>query len=183
MIEFPPELVGRAKRGDALALEELCHRMLAFVNGVLARAGATAEEREEITQETALRVLRALDTLRDDSRLAGLIVVCARHAWFDYLRRKTKQARLKYVPTNTLADVCVQGGDPQDLATLESSVIDAVERMGEEFSALFVLWRFQRLTARELAEILGVSVSTVKNWKRRLMERLAAVVYGESENE
>ena len=172
MAAFPPELVRCARQGDPEALEELCRGISTSATAVLRRAGATPSELEDVVQDCIVRVLRALKTLKHENRLAALVVLSSRHAWFDHLRRKHKQQELRRVLEQRLARISIRDNSPHKAARLEAALVRAIESMPLRLRKLFFLWKLEGLTTRDIATDLGVCCSTVKNLKLLLLKKL-----------
>lgn len=167
-------LVARCQLGEPAAFERLVERwhlpIWRWVRGV---AGDPAVA-EEIVQEAWLRILRGIGRLRDPARLRSWLFSIVRRTFVDRLRWRYAEER------NEPLDAEPAGGDAtdelaaEDLDHLHAAVADLPPPDRETI----VLFYLRELDLREVAEVLGVPVGTVKSRlhraRRRLRERLAA---------
>ncbi|MGD8394903.1 MAG: sigma-70 family RNA polymerase sigma factor [Candidatus Eiseniibacteriota bacterium] len=82
------DLVARCAAGEAVAWEVLVHRYRRLVYAVPSRAGLASDEADDVFQDTFTRLLAALPTLRDRSRVRAWLVTTARRLTVDVTRRR-----------------------------------------------------------------------------------------------
>lgn len=160
------ELVRLARAGRSEAYAELVRRWAGRVTAFChSRAGASAAD--DLAQETLLRGFRALGSLSDPERFGPWLCGIALRTCLDHCKAKKNHQ----VPFSTLSP------DQHPEAYLcngEASVLDEVEReddrrhllaeveaLPEDCRQVVLLYYYQDLTYRELAEVLGVSPATV----------------------
>lgn len=167
-------LVVRCQLGEAAAFDELVARwhepVWRWVSGVAGDPAAA----EEIVQEAWLRILRGIGSLRQPERLRSWLFSIVRRTFVDRLR--WRYAAERHEP---LADEPA-GGDETDLLAAEELDLlhAAVAELPPPDRETIVLFYLRELDLKEVAEVLGVPVGTVKSRlhraRRRLRERLAA---------
>jgi RNA polymerase sigma-70 factor (ECF subfamily) len=146
-------------------------------------------EAEELTQETFLKVSRALSGFRGESQLSTWIYRIATHVALDRLRSRSFQAGLRNRSTEedeiagALPDTDVWSGEekpeaPQALALEEMNecIRGVVEALPENYRAVLVLSEFEGLKDREIAEIVGDSLGAVKIRLHRGRAKLKAAL-------
>lgn len=141
------------------------------VSRYLHALGLAPAEAEEVVQETFLRLCQHLDSAGPRDNLRGWVFRVAHNLARDEHRRQKRR------PTETL-DEGERSADPQ--ATPEQRVM-ARERTMRLEKALARLPENQReclhlraegLRYREIAEVLGASVSTVAEWIQQALKTL-----------
>lgn len=145
-------------------------------------------EAEDLAQEVFIRVNQALSTFRGESRISTWIYRIATNAAYDRLRQSSYQLTSpKNLADNPDFDELVD----QDLWTSESSpsiekslhikqrnecFCNFIESLPENYRLVVALSQLEDFTAREIAEILGLSVGVVKirlhRGRAKLLEEL-----------
>jgi len=84
------DLLRRCRSGDAAAWAVVVERYERLVFSVALRNGASWEDAGDVTQTTFIALLDAIDSLREDERLASwLMTVARRQAWRSRRRTET----------------------------------------------------------------------------------------------
>ena len=149
---------------------EYRQRILHYLDGMVGPA-----EAEELTQETFLKVSRALAEFRGESQLSTWIYRIATHVAVDRLRSRSFKEGLRSVSTEedeiagALPDTDVWSGEEKPAATqtlaleeMNACIRGVVEELPENYRAVLVLSEFEGLKDREIAEIVGDSLGAVK---------------------
>ena len=181
---FDEELVGMFVDGrDEDAFNELVNRYSDKVYRLAYRITNNQNDAEEILQEVFLILIEKLSTFRKESRFSTWLYRVASNASFMYLRNQ-KRSREKetslddYKPYN---DYGVLEGveerdwsgrpDSQLLSAEGTQLIEkAISELPEEYRVVFHMKDIERLTSKEIAKALGLSVPAVKS--RVLRSRL-----------
>ena len=178
------ELVQLVLQGERAACDELVQRwsarLLAFCH---ARVG-NHHAAEDLAQEALLRGLRGLRTLQSPEQFGTWLCSIALRVCLDW--RKAKQS--SQVPFTVLE----ANGQTDELAitahdTAEADVdrsddvrclLQEVAALSEQHREILLLYYYQDVTYRDLAEMLGVSTATVNarltQARAILRERLVA---------
>lgn len=141
-------------------------------------------EAEDLTQETFLRAHQKLSTLVDDSRLVPWLYKIATNV----ARDRFRQASFRHRPQplgdhgedDTGTSVALDDGPRLDKVLEQREMGDCVrgflERLPEPHRAAILLHDVEGLTNPEIAEMLGVSLSTVKIRVHRARKELRAAL-------
>ncbi|MDF1553681.1 MAG: sigma-70 family RNA polymerase sigma factor [Deferrisomatales bacterium] len=164
--------------------DEYRQRILHYLEGMVGAA-----EAEELTQETFLKVSRALSEFRGESRLSTWVYRIATHVALDRLRSRSFQERLRSLSTEedkvagALPDADVWSGEEKPSVTqslareeMNACIRGVVEELPENYRAVLVLSEFEGLKDREIAEIVGDSLGAVKIRLHRGRARLKAAL-------
>jgi len=148
-------LVSRARAGDQGALEQLYRAYEAGVYTLARRLTRTAEDAEDVLQETFLEVCRSLGGWRGDGSLWGWIrTIAASKALMRYRREKVRA-------TETLDDDTGAAGGED--VPLRLDLETALARLPQRSRAVVWLHDVEGYTHEEIAELMGMTTSFSKS--------------------
>jgi RNA polymerase sigma-70 factor, ECF subfamily len=174
------DLVHALRAGDPEAPAALWARYSPSVGRVLAKALGPTLEIEDLTQEVFLRVFGRLPSLRDPSALRAFVLAVAMNVLKWELRRRWIGRRVRLSGTGELPDIESTSADAEARHALQRCyrILDSLptkERMA------FVLRYMEGMTIDEVAEALGVSISTAKRWVGRGAAKVGEQVAGDAD--
>ena len=176
-----PELdevtLARARTGDLSAQAALVIRYESAVKTLLSRMlGPDRALVEDVTQETFLRVLRALPGFSSGgrARLITWIVTIATRQAIDHLRKRGRQ--MVAGALEGLQVVLPRPDQVADRRALAIALMRAIAALGPPLQAAFVLRELHGLSYEEIAETLEVDVGTVKSRLYRARAMLQAAL-------
>lgn len=164
------ELVRRCLAGDQKAYRDLVRRFQRPVFSVLVRIVRRAEDAEDLTQETFIRMFRALDRYDPGRPFSAWLFTIATRLAIDQLRRRR-------VPTVSLQvsepgsheertlDVEDQGLKPDEIASHGEEARrtqELIDSLPEHYRIVVLLRHQQDLSYEEIAEALNLPLGTVK---------------------
>lgn len=157
-----------------MMLAELVEQYYAMLYRYAYRLSGSASDAEDLTQQTFLKAHANLSQLRDSDRAGSWLFTILRNTYF-------KTCRYEHRPVADLD--CVP--EPADHLN-ENSGIDteriqnALDELPEEFRSPLILYYFNDLSYREIAEQMGVPIGTIMSrlvrGKAYLRRRLASQV-------
>jgi RNA polymerase sigma-70 factor (ECF subfamily) len=178
------ELIARARQKDFSAFEALLERYEDKVFRLAYRFVRNESDAKEILQDTFLSVWRKLDTFKGDSQFSSWVYRVAANT---ALMRLRSQRRHPEISTEDLPPGFLDGfrpatGGGEALAHLPSPgenwakrpdeqlqsdelrrhIQAAVEALPELYRTVFLIRDVEGLSTEETAEVLGISVPTVK---------------------
>ena len=157
-------LVARAKSGDLGALEYVYRAHERGVYTLARRLTKTAEDAEDVVQETFLEVCRSLGSWRGDGSLWGWIrTIAASKALMRYRREKVREAEV-------LDENDGPGG--ADDVPLRLDLESAMGRLSERTRAVVWLHDVEGYTHEEIAELMGMTTSFSKSQLARAHQKL-----------
>ncbi|MCU1375982.1 MAG: polymerase subunit sigma [Actinomycetia bacterium] len=159
--EPDPAIVLAAKAGDLAAFEVLVRSYQAPVWRFLRHLVADAGLAEDVTQETFVRVHRALPRFDGRSRFTTWLFQVARNAGIDALRARDRRDRLPSLAASPPSS-------PEERHELRAALAALTPDLREALLAVEVLG----LTYLEAARMIGVPEGTVKSRVHRARERL-----------
>jgi RNA polymerase sigma-70 factor, ECF subfamily len=164
------ELVRRSLSGDQKACRDLVLRYQRQVYSVLMRVVRSPQDAEDLTQDTFVRMFRALDRYDPERPFTAWLFTIATRLGIDHLRRR----RVKTVSLNVsepgsteerTIDVEDPGLHPDEVtshAEEEVRARDLIDSLPEHYRIVVVLRHQQDLSYEEIAEALNMPLGTVK---------------------
>lgn len=178
------DLLLLAKKGDGRAFEQIVTATESAVYNLALSILKRKEDAEDVTQETYLRLWRAItDTSIESPK--SYILRTARNLAFDVIRKNSKRED---------ADTVVQGADEEfeiesedtdsaarpDLAYLQKmerqAVRESINELPTSARELIILRDLEGLPYSEIANVLGIPEGTLKSKLFRARERLRKTI-------
>lgn len=151
----------RVQQGDGRALDALVERHRRRLYGFLARRASDAR-RDDLFQETWLRVVRAKDRFDPTQRFTTWLFQIANNLCRDGARRRAVESRERARAAADAAAAATHGGGAPGLE-LRLDVGRRLARLPDRLREVLVLRYFEDLPEREIAAIVGVPAGTVKS--------------------
>ena len=164
MQEPDPRILARARQGDLAAFEELVRTYQAEVFRFARHLTPDRTAAEDVTQEAFLRAFRFIGGYRGETRFSSWLLRIARNCAID-------AARKQHYP------IVDQDARPERAGAIANAVVRAeldaaLESLGAEHRETFLLVEVLGLSHREVADVLGVRVGTVKSRMFRARQAL-----------
>lgn len=152
-------------------LRELYNRYKGAVFGYLYRMTGSAQEAEELTQETFYQAILSLHRYRADGPVMAWLLRIARNVYLKRVRRSSREVPTAYV------DDQLRGSEPGPEQGLiqqgeRESIRLAMSRLPEQYRTVLVLREVQELSHAEIGLILEKSEATVRVLVHRARQRL-----------
>ena len=172
-------LVAGAIDGDLAAFERLVRRFQSMAWGYAFAHVGDVHLSEDVAQEAFVDAYRHLSDLRAPEAFSAWL----RTIVFKHCDRLTRGRQVPVVPLDTVADLGSAGASPAQIAErrqVREKVRDAVQTLSEPQRVVTTLFYLQCYSQREIADFLGVPVSTVKkrlfDARQHLKERMIDMV-------
>lgn len=152
------------RESPPLGIEELIRRFHPLLYRYAYRLSGSRTDAEDLTQQTYLIAHQSLHQLREESKAKSWLCTILRHA---YLRSDRRQ----------IASLASEAGhDPiqpmVDIACDEEAVQAALQQLPEEYRSPAILFYFQELSYKEIAEALESPIGTVMSRLSRAKQHL-----------
>jgi RNA polymerase sigma factor (sigma-70 family) len=174
---MPPtdnDLMSEVRDGRVERLAVLFERYQTMLFNFFLRLTGNRAVSEDLVQEVFMRILKYRADYQGDSRFNVWLFQIARNAHIDHLRKQKGNLPLdeQFVETpdrGPLPDAVYEAGREAEL------VRRALDRLPVRKREILVLFRFQNLKLREIAELLGCQVGTVKVQAHRALKDLSRI--------
>jgi RNA polymerase sigma-70 factor (ECF subfamily) len=179
-------LVARCLAGDEKAYRELVERYQAQVYSLAMRMVRRAEDAEDLTQETFVRMFRALSRYDPSRPFAAWLFTIASRLCIDHIRRrKVGLVSLTQRERNSEEEYDIEVEDPglkpDEVAThAEESrrTAELIDSLPPHYRIVVILRHVQDLSYEEIATALQLPLGTVKARIHRARELLKARIEG-----
>ena len=174
-------LIDRLAGGDQTAFYDLVSRYKKKIYYLAYDITGDHHEAEDISQEVFMKVYRSLKTFRRDAKMRSWLHQITVNASIDSLRKKSvRQAKstgeLDHVSTQ---ENLVAGGahnlDPlqsAQFAQIQNRISQGLQKISPKERTVFVMCHYNGLKLNETAEILNVTIGTVKSLLFRAIRKL-----------
>jgi len=177
-------LVTRVAAGDRRAFEALYERYAATVFGLALKMLGDREVAEDAVQEIFWRVWRRLGSFDRSRAFAPWLFGIAHNYCIDELRRRKVRPQQVYEDDDhpILSDIPddTDIGETAILTEQRQVVRSALEQLPEEQRQALLLAYFGGLTQQEIAAQLGNPLGTVKTRMRLGLQKLRALLQGQT---
>lgn len=155
------ELMEQVRDGKVEKLAVLFERHQTMLYNFFLRLTGHRAASEDLVQEVFVRILKYRAGYQGESRFNLWMFQIARNAHIDYLRKKKDTVGLdeQFIETPGPEPLPEKRYEIDEEAAL---VRKALDRLPAQKKEILVLFRFQDLKLREIAELLGCQVGTVK---------------------
>ena len=176
------EVAVEALRGSGAACEALVRRFERPVYNLIARLVQDPGMAEDLTQESFIKMFRALGTFDPQQRFSSWLFRIAHNTAIDYLRQRRPVMVAPTIdeegeerdPLTALADVAALS--PERAASnreLAAALDAAIDRLRPEYRSAIVLRHQEGLEYDEIAHVLDLPLGTVKTYLHRARRELA----------
>lgn len=128
---------------------------------------------QDITQETFLRFFEKIEHYQSYGKALNYLYVIAGNACRDFYKKK-KYSLLEEIPDYAEYMIAAEMTEhPQERIPLKLQIEKAMDQLPDEIRETAILFFFQELKQKEIAKILGISLSLVKYRVSRAKQILA----------
>lgn len=168
-----PGIVARARRGDMRAHEIIYRTYSAPVYSLLARMTGSTATADDLSQDTFIEVIRSIDRFRGDASLATWIRRIAVSKCLMYMRSawQNRATLFRDLGENHPATEPRIVGEVA-LSQVQIDLERALARLSDVSRVVVILHDIEGYTHREIAVLMGKSVSFSKSQLARAHQRL-----------
>jgi RNA polymerase sigma-70 factor (ECF subfamily) len=165
-------LARRVIAGEPSAQREVWDRYAPMVHGVLRRALGAEHDFDDLLQDVFLRVFDRVVGLRELGALRSFIYsVTIRVVRWEIRRAQSRRRQAAALLHHDGSGVVTVDHETRDLLARVEAVLAG---MPQKERAVFVLVHVEGQALAEIAEGLGISLSTAKRWLKRGVHRIEA---------
>ncbi|MEO8450087.1 MAG: sigma-70 family RNA polymerase sigma factor [Gemmatimonadota bacterium] len=178
------EVVALAKQGSEAAYRELIRRYERPVFSLIFRMVRNRELAEDLSQETFVKVLNAVESYRPEFKFSSWVFKIANNAAIDHLRRREldtlsldgsphaetpEMIEATALQVREYAETQLEEVENRELGR---SIGAAIEKLRPEYRACILLRHVEGRPYEEIAEILSLPLGTVKTYIHRARNEL-----------
>lgn len=175
--QMDPEGAGFDTRADPALYAEAYPRIRRYIGSLV----HDQSEAEDLTQDTFLRAYRSREALREPQAKMTWLYRIATNVSVDRMRQRARRP--------AVADTEIEEIDPPDEGAALQKVIEQAEMssciqgflsaLPDNYRSVMMMADLQEMSGPEIAELLGISVATVKIRLHRARQKLKAAIAAE----
>jgi RNA polymerase sigma-70 factor, ECF subfamily len=171
-------LIERFKKGEIGAFDEIVNKYQKQVYNIAYGFIGNCEDAYDISQEVFIKVFRSLRQLKNSASFFLWLKRITINTCTDFVRRQANEQNLeefsyiqeRYANDNRTSDSIMETGE------LKNVINRAVERLPMKQRKVFMLRHYDELPLKDIAEVLGCSLGTVKAHLFRATQRLRTLL-------
>ncbi len=170
------QLIRGVINGDQKAIRHLLDEYQDYIYSICYSVLRTKEESEEATQDTFLKIIKALPRYVKRGKLSTWIYSVAYRTALDYLRKRKITEEIDNYDREEEADIEAR------ITGVERSTVLAklIDKLNPKDSALIRMHYFEEMSIKELANITSLSESNVKVKLYRSRKMLSQLIKKEN---
>lgn len=174
------ELAHALAGGEAWAIGMAWHRFAPMVLTMAERSLGSRSDADDLAQEVFINVHRSAKTLREPAKLRSFVYSFAIFALKSELRRRRLRGWLSFLTPEALVELGAGSVDMEsrDLLRRFYALLD---RLTARDRLVFSLRELESMTVEEIAEVMDISVSTVKRSLSHAMTRLSGWIMADAD--
>lgn len=156
------ELIKKAKQGNIIAFGQLVEVHYPVVERFAYQLGNRREEIEDITQEVFIRVYRFLDQF-SQAKFSTWLYKITLNVTRDFARKRQSNLRKVFKIQQDFRNEDYPEIESKVLRNEEDRILHlAIQKLDEKYRVPIVLYYFHEKKYEEIAEIMSITLSTVK---------------------
>ena len=167
-------LIERVKNGDRDAFMTITNLYQKKVFLLAYSFFRNRDDALDIVQETFLRFFQKVEMFRRGENFQNWLLQIAKNLCIDYYRKN--YGKRKELMSNTPVDelnLSVQNGhDPEVASDLRTIFSASIKKLAKRQKMIFVMKHYNQLKYKEIAEVLGISLGTVKSLHYKAVQNL-----------
>jgi len=172
------ELIVRAQQGDKEAYIDLIRIHQQTVEKFAFQCGVHSNDLADVSQEVFVKLYRFLHQFKQD-RFTTWLYKITLNATRDYYRKEQRELAKEDKLNAQRQTIFLSAEDDVLLFEEDKLLHNAIQALDEKYRYPIVLYYFHELKYEEIAEVLNISLSTVKVRLLRAKEKLKAALMQE----
>ena len=157
--------------GDQQAIAELFRL---YYRSLVYYAGSIVHDRDDIVVESFVKLMKKTQDFASLQNIRAFLYVATRNACYNYLQslkvdaRSQKEIAYLHDPFSESSEKDYQWMDAEIIRV----VLEEVEQLPPQCRQVFRLLFFEQKNTQEIADLMGLSVKTIRNQKARAIQLL-----------
>lgn len=168
MVNSDKQLVADYLKGDEKSLEVLIKRYLKPIFSFVFRFTGNIHDAEDITQEVFVKVWRNLKKFDQNRSFKTWIFGIAKNTAIDFLRKK-KTISFSEFEVERIADPNPLPDEFYERESIVQKLASALNKLMPKYRMVLLFRYNDRFNFREIAEVLGEPLNTIKSRHRRAL--------------
>jgi len=168
------DIIGQLKKRNENAFRQLVEEYQRMVFRTCIGIVHDADDADDVTQEVFIEAFNSIDTFRADSKISTWLYRIAVNKSLNHIRankRKRLFQSLGFSNSPDVADMSIPV-DAIENQQRKKIMYAAIDSLPENQRTAFVLHKIEDLSYKEIAEIMGVSLSSIESLIFRAKQNL-----------
>lgn len=170
--QIAENVVERCKKGDVRAFRELYDAYSAAMYNICLRMTSNVSDAEDTLQEAFIQVHKNIHKLERDNSVSAWIKRIVVNHCLNTLRKK----KVYFEDVDEVEVMTEDGIDEAQFTWTVAAVKSAIHGLPQGYRTVLNLYLFEEYSHREIAEMLGITESTVKTQYMRAKEKVRQIV-------
>ena len=159
----------RVKKGDVAAFEELVERHKSSVIGTIYRMLGDLDESHDLAQRVFIRVWSSAPRYKPSAKFTTWLFTITKNLVYNESRRRKRRPHYSLEAQTeqfhlAMPDVtAVEPGEALLHQEMQEAIDRAMDKLPERQRMALVLRRFEHMPYEEIAEVMGLTISSVKS--------------------
>jgi len=165
------QIIGGDTQAFALLVD--CYKNLVFTLAL--RMLKNREEAEEVSQDTFIKIYKALPKFKGDSKLSTWVYKVPYNTSLDRIKKNSRHQNEVAIDSFTENQIKTLDNALEAMETVEQqeTIQDCLQELSSKDSFLLTLFYFEELSLEEISQIVNMETNTVKVNIHRARKRLA----------
>lgn len=171
------ELIDRWRDGDQDAGNELFHRHFKRVNRFF-RTKVPPEDVEDLIQRTFVGCVEGVSRFRGEASFRTYLLAIARRQLLKYIRDRVAHG-VRVEPDLGVSSIAALGLSPSSAVFAKQQhqrLLEALRQLPVDHQTMLELFYWEGMSSPEIADVLGISHTTVRTRMHRARRALAATL-------
>ena len=161
------EIVRETLAGEREAFSELVERHYPLIFGLALSSLRNRDDAEDAAQESFLRALKSLNTLKEPARFASWLSSIVRNICRDYRARQLSEQHVAHLAAETPHEPSEPDGND-----LHELLWDHVMALPPDEREILILYYFSKQNTRAIAELISISIPAAEKRLQRARQSL-----------
>jgi RNA polymerase sigma-70 factor (ECF subfamily) len=179
MADLSAKVIQQAQAGDEAALTELVQSQQNYIYSIAMGVFRNPEDAADMTQEAFIHLFRVLPSYRGETRFTTWLYRVVVNLCYDELRRRKRRPQPASEEAMAVMPETASWSDPEKEMTRAETqlrVRSALMQLEDPYRLVLTLYYFEGLKYREIAEVTGIPLNTIKSHIYRGKARLAELL-------
>jgi RNA polymerase sigma-70 factor (ECF subfamily) len=171
-------IINKIIGGDTQAFAVLVDRYKDLVFTLAIRMLKNREEAEEVSQDTFIKIYKALPKFKGQSKLSTWIYKVAYNTCLDRIKKNNRHQNEVTIDSFTENQIKTLDNalEAMESAEQQQTIQNCLQQLASKDSFLLTLFYFEELSLEEISQIVNMEPNTVKVNIHRARKRLASIL-------